>query len=84
MQTHDRDSSLVCAMCCHIDSELRVYLAHEATVLLYVDNDGRLTLIGEESPVHGLCYQDHEVLELWQSPPELRVRKGIIRLPHLG
>lgn len=47
---------------------------HEATVLLYVDNDGRLTLIGEESPVHGLCYQDHEVLELWQSPPELRMR----------
>jgi len=45
---------------------------HEASILIYVDNHGRLTLIGEESSVNGLSYQDHEVLELWQSPPGLR------------
>merc|ERR1719491_1720896 len=47
---------------------------HEAEVLVYVDSSGRLTLIGEESAHNGLSCQDHEVLELWQSPAEVRMQ----------
>jgi hypothetical protein len=45
---------------------------HEATILLYVEEDGRLILFGERSLHHGLWSQDHEALQLWQSPAELR------------
>lgn len=45
---------------------------HKAAVLVYVDSSGRLTLIGEDHPHSGLSCQDHEVLELWQCPAELR------------
>jgi len=46
---------------------------HEAEMLLYVDrNSGQLILIGEDRDDGTLVMTEHETVELWQSPAELR------------
>lgn len=46
---------------------------HEAEAYVYVDGQGQLILIGETCHRAGeLFFQDPELVELWQSPAELR------------
>jgi len=48
---------------------------HEATMVLYVDRSScQLVLIGEVGLDNRLSLLEHETLELWQSPTELRSR----------
>jgi len=54
-----------------IESMRQVGGLHEAETYVYVDKHGHLILIGEND-VGELFFQDHEKLELWQSPQELR------------
>lgn len=54
---------------------------HEAEMLLYVErNSGQLILIGELQKDDTLVITEHEVVELWQSPSELRSQ---IRIDHM-
>lgn len=46
---------------------------HESTMMLYVERGtGKLMLIGEITADGGLALSEHEAVELWQSPAELR------------
>jgi len=57
---------------------------HEAEMLLYVDRaTGQLVLIGELQSSGTLVITEHEGVELWQSPAELRCQIRIDLMAHV-
>lgn len=58
---------------CTLESTRAETGLHEAEMLLYVDrSEGKLILIGELQNDGTLVISEHEPVELWQSPAELR------------